>query len=52
MKNVALVLSGGGSRGAIQLGVLQAFDEYNIKIEATDIHFNRSSRNISVNIIE
>jgi len=34
MKNVALVLSGGGSRGAIQLGVLQAFDEYNIKIEA------------------
>ena len=25
---------------------------YNIKIEATDIHFNRSSKNISVNVIE
>lgn len=34
MKDIALVLSGGGSRGAIQLGVLHAFDEYNIKIDA------------------
>jgi len=29
-----LVLSGGGARGAIHLGVLQAFDENNIKINA------------------
>ena len=25
---------------------------YNVKIEAADIHFNRSSKNITVNIIE
>lgn len=34
IKSVALVLSGGGARGAIHLGVLHAFDENNIKIEA------------------
>jgi NTE family protein len=33
-KNISLVLSGGGSRGAIQLGVLQALNEYKIKIDA------------------
>ncbi len=32
--SVALVLSGGGARGAIEVGVLQALDEYNIKVEA------------------
>lgn len=32
--NFNLVLSGGGARGAIHLGVLQAFDEHKIKIEA------------------
>lgn len=32
--SVAMVLSGGGSRGAIQVGVLQALDEYNIKVKA------------------
>ena len=34
MNNLAVVLSGGGARGAIHLGVLQALDEYNIKIDA------------------
>ena len=34
VESVAIVLSGGGARGAIQLGVLQALDEYNIKVEA------------------
>ncbi len=34
LKNAALVLSGGGARGAIHLGVLQAFDDNNIKIDA------------------
>jgi len=34
MKTLAVVLSGGGSRGAIQLGVLQALDEYKIQIDA------------------
>ena len=34
VNSVAMVLSGGGSRGAIQVGVLQALDEYNIKVEA------------------
>ncbi|NPA37587.1 MAG: hypothetical protein GXO47_12150 [Chlorobi bacterium] len=33
-KKTALALSGGGSRGAIHLGVLKAFDENGIKIEA------------------
>ena len=32
--SVAVVLSGGGARGAIEVGVLQALDEYNIKVEA------------------
>jgi NTE family protein len=31
---LSLVLSGGGARGAIHLGVLQALDEHDIKIEA------------------
>ena len=31
MKELAVVLSGGGARGAIQLGVMQALDEYKIK---------------------
>ena len=34
LKSVALVLSGGGARGAIHLGVLHAFDENKIKVEA------------------
>ena len=34
IKSVSLALSGGGARGAVHLGVLQAMDEYNIKIEA------------------
>jgi len=34
VNSVALVFSGGGARGAIQLGVLQALDEHNIKVEA------------------
>ena len=34
IKSVSLALSGGGARGAVHLGVLQALDEYNIKIEA------------------
>ena len=34
MKKLAVVLSGGGAWGAIQLGVLQAIDEYKIKIDA------------------
>jgi NTE family protein len=34
LNSVALDLSGGGARGAIHLGVLQAFDENKIKIEA------------------
>lgn len=34
IKGVALVLSGGGARGVIHLGVLQALDENNIKVEA------------------
>ena len=34
MNKLAVVLSGGGARGAIQLGVLQALDEYKIKIDA------------------
>jgi len=34
LKSVALVLSGGGARGAIHLGVLQALDVYKIKVEA------------------
>jgi len=34
VNSVSLVLSGGGARGAIHLGVLQALDEYNIKVEA------------------
>ena len=34
LKSVALVLSGGGARGAIHLGALHAFDENSIKIEA------------------
>ena len=34
MNNLAVVLSGGGARGAIHLGVLQALDEYKIKIDA------------------
>ncbi len=33
-KTIALALSGGGIRGAIHIGVLQAFDEHNIKIDA------------------
>jgi NTE family protein len=33
-KTIALVLSGGGNRGAIHIGVLHAFDEYNINIDA------------------
>ena len=32
--SVAVVLSGGGSRGAIEVGVLQALDENDIKVEA------------------
>lgn len=34
IKSVSLVLSGGGARGAIHLGVLQALNENNIKIDA------------------
>ncbi|MEN8137387.1 MAG: patatin-like phospholipase family protein [Bacteroidota bacterium] len=34
VKSVSLALSGGGARGAIHLGVLKAFDENNIKIDA------------------
>lgn len=34
IKSVALVLSGGGARGVIHLGVLQALDENNIKVKA------------------
>jgi NTE family protein len=34
LTEVALVLSGGGARGAIHLGVLKAFDENGIKVEA------------------
>lgn len=34
MKKLAVVLSGGGSRGAIHLGVLQALDEYKISVSA------------------
>ncbi len=34
IKSVSLALSGGGARGAVHLGVLQALDEFNIKIEA------------------
>jgi len=34
LTNVALVLSGGGARGAIHLGVLKAFDENEIKVDA------------------
>ena len=34
VNSVAVVLSGGGSRGAIEVGVLQALDEYNINVEA------------------
>lgn len=34
LKSVALVLSGGGARGVIHLGILQAFDEHHIKVEA------------------
>ena len=34
MKTLAVVLSGGGARGSIQLGALQALDENNIKIDA------------------
>jgi len=33
VKSVSLVLSGGGARGAIHLGVLKAFDDHNIKID-------------------
>ena len=33
-QQLVLVLSGGGARGAIHLGVLQAFDDNNIKIDA------------------
>ncbi len=32
--SLSLVLSGGGARGAIHLGVMQALDEHEIKIEA------------------
>ncbi len=32
--SVAVVLSGGGARGAIEVGVLQALDDYNIKVNA------------------
>ena len=34
VNSVAVVLSGGGARGAIEVGVLQALDEYGIKVEA------------------
>lgn len=34
INSVAVVLSGGGARGAIEVGVLQALNEYNIKVEA------------------
>ena len=34
LTSTAMVLSGGGARGAIHLGVLKAFDENGIKIEA------------------
>jgi len=34
LNSVAMVLSGGGARGAIHLGVLKAFDENGIKIDA------------------
>lgn len=34
IKNISLVLSGGGARGAIHLGVLQALNENNVKIDA------------------
>lgn len=34
MNNLAVVLSGGGARGAIHLGVLQALYEHKIKIDA------------------
>ncbi len=34
VESVALVLSGGGARGAIHLGILKALDEYNIKVDA------------------
>ncbi|MCK5638758.1 MAG: patatin-like phospholipase family protein [Flavobacteriaceae bacterium] len=33
-KNVSLVLSGGGARGAMHIGVLKALEEHRIKIEA------------------
>ncbi|MEN8125582.1 MAG: patatin-like phospholipase family protein [Bacteroidota bacterium] len=33
-KNVSLVLSGGGARGAMHIGVLKALDEHNFNIEA------------------
>ena len=33
-QTIALALSGGGNRGAIHVGVLHAFDENNIKIDA------------------
>ena len=32
--SIALVLSGGGARGAIEIGVLQALYEHNVKVEA------------------
>jgi len=34
INSVAVVLSGGGARGAIEVGVLQALDEHNIKVKA------------------
>ncbi len=34
LKSVSMVLSGGGARGVIHLGILQAFDEHQIKVEA------------------
>ena len=34
VESVAIVLSGGGARGAIEVGVLQALDEYGVKVEA------------------
>ncbi|OYT10761.1 MAG: hypothetical protein B6I18_07380 [Bacteroidetes bacterium 4572_112] len=33
-KKIDLVLSGGGARGAIHVGILQAFDDYKIEINA------------------
>jgi len=33
MKELAVVLSGGGARGAIQLGVMQALDEYKLAVQ-------------------